>query len=202
MSDDIVEELREAARLEDEYPGTAELHTEAADCIERLRAELAAERVWHKEARKALKLTRKALEPFVDLRRARDAIAAVDAVLKETGAGMSDMSAAQIAQHFSELAAERKRIEKLSQENALLRCDAAAERERFEKISQANTVLRGNAVAERKRVAKLREALEKTSKELKYALTACKYGNPAGIIEITIASIDAVLDETGGDGGS
>jgi molecular chaperone GrpE (heat shock protein) len=41
-SEDIVERLREAARFEDEYPCTADLHVEAADEIERLRAELAA----------------------------------------------------------------------------------------------------------------------------------------------------------------
>ena len=54
MSDDIVTELREAARLEDEYPSTAELHIKAADEIERLRAELVAANAREQEAAKAL----------------------------------------------------------------------------------------------------------------------------------------------------
>jgi hypothetical protein len=145
------DELRDCISEDDEANG---LMRQAADEIARLRAELAAERVWHKEARKALKLTRKALEPFVDLRRARDAIASIDAVLKETGAGMSD------------------------------------------------------DIAQDKQIAKLREALEECADDAEAEIKA-RHGWPEIRMETrfvrdmqSVYKARAVLEETGGGGGS
>lgn len=76
MDDDrLVSDLREAARFEDEYPVTAELHTQAADEITRLRAELAAERERNaapSEYDLALMAERDALRAL--LREAQDAV--------------------------------------------------------------------------------------------------------------------------------
>jgi hypothetical protein len=138
--------------------------------VQRIKAELAAEREnFHDgvlcHSAETLKLT-------AELAAANEVINSLvkteDEVTKAIGGQYlldppdgGDVSLAEGVERIkAELAAERERVEKLSQENAVLRCDAAGERERVFKKDKRIDELMGKCVDYAVTQAKLRAALE------------------------------------------
>jgi chromosome segregation ATPase len=127
----------------------------------------------------------------------RDEIERLRAELEETHraltlGGKANLSLMKTCEEYqAELAAERERVEKLSQENAVLRCDAAGEREQVETLKY--TVI-GLEMDKRE----LREALEPFAQD-----NYSDNWDDASGIEVSVQLGDlrrarAVLKETGG----